>query len=255
MPYVENQGVRIHYRVVGDGPPLVLQHGSSMNSRLWDACGYVDALKADYRLVLIDARGHGESDKPHDRAAYRWPISVMDVLAVLDALELRQAMFWGYSWGGAVGFGLAKHASDRIAGLIVGGTHAEATDFGTRLRGADGRDPEAFVSAYEKNILGERMPEEARARVLRSDTQALAAFMQDRPSHEDILPDLKVPCLVYAGDKDQAYAKAQATARQIPHAVFVTLEGLSHAGAFIHSNRILPHVTDFLEAQRYPPRT
>lgn len=254
MPYVENQGVRIHYRVVGDGPPLVLQHGSSMRSALWDFCGYVDALKDNYRLVLIDARGHGESDKPHDRAAYRWPISVMDVIAVLDALELRQATFWGYSWGGAVGFGLTKLAPNRVTALIVGGSHAEATDFGTRLRGEDGRDPEAFVAAYEKNILGERMPEEGRARVLASDTQALAAFMQDRPSYEDLLPNLRTSCLVYAGDKDQAFAKAQATARKIPHAVFVSLEGLNHAGAFMHSDRIVPHVTDFLEAQRYPPR-
>jgi len=254
MATVENQGVRIHYRVVGDGPPLVLQHGSSMRSVLWDVCGYVDALKADYRLVLIDARGHGESDKPHDRAAYRWPISVMDVLAVLDALDVRKATFWGYSWGGAVGFGLAKQAPDRMAALIVGGSHAEATDFGTRLRGADGRDPEAFVAAYEKNILGERMPDERRARVLASDTQALAAFMQDRPSYEDLLPNLKLPCLLYAGDQDQAFSKTRSTAQRIPHAVFVTLEGLNHAGAFFHSDRVLPHVTDFLEAQRYPPR-
>ena len=254
MPHIENQGVRIHYRVVGDGPPLVLQHGSSMKSMLWDVCGYVDALKADYRLILIDARGHGESDKPHDRAAYRWPISVTDVLAVLDAIDSPQAIYWGYSWGGALGFALAKQAPDRIAALIVGGSHAEATDFGTRLRGVDGRDPEAFVVAYETNILGERMPEQARARVLASDTQALAAFMQDRPSYEDILPNLKMPCLLYAGDKDQAFLKTRSTAQRIPHAVFVTLQGLNHAAAFIQSDRVLPHVTDFLEAQRFPPR-
>lgn len=254
MPFVESQGVRIHYRVEGDGPPVVLQHGSSMNSTLWDACGYVKALKADYRLILIDARGHGESDKPHDRAAYQWPICVTDVLGVLNALDLPRATYWGYSGGGAIGFGLAKQAPDRVAALIVGGSSAEAADFGTRLRDVDGSDPEAFVAAYEKRILGERMPDDSRARILRSDTQALAAFVRDRPSHEDILPNLKMPCLVYAGDKDQAYAKAQATAHQIPDAVFVTLEGLNHAGAFRYSDRILPHVTDFLEAQRFPPR-
>ena len=254
MPYIENQGVRIQYRVVGDGPPLVLQHGSTMKSALWDLRGYVDALKADYRLVLIDARGHGESDKPHDRAAYRWPICVMDVLAVLDALELRQATFWGYSWGGAVGFGLAKQAPDRVSALIVGGSHAEAVDIRTRLGDIDGSDPEAFVSVYEKRILGERMPDDSRARVLRSDTQALAAFAQDRPSHDDILPNLKMPCLLYAGTEDQMFPKTRSTAQRIPNAVFVALEGLNHAGAFMHSDRVLPHVTDFLEAQRYPPR-
>ena len=115
-------------------------------------------------------------------------------------------------------------------------------------------DPEAFVSAFENRIIGERLPDETRAQLLNTDTQALAAAMQNRPSHEEFLPLMSMPCLVYAGDKDQAFAKAQATARQIPHAVFVTLEGLNHAGAFIHSDRIVPHVTDFLEAQRFPPR-
>ncbi|HKI64943.1 MAG TPA: alpha/beta fold hydrolase [Burkholderiales bacterium] len=89
MPYANNQGVRIHYRLEGEGPPLVLQHGYTQNLEHWYQCGYVDALKARYRLVLIDARGHGASDKPHERAAYAWPVGAMDVLAVLDALGIR----------------------------------------------------------------------------------------------------------------------------------------------------------------------
>ncbi len=69
MPYADNEGVRIFYEVVGDGPPLVLQHGMMMSLRRWSMAGYVDALKSKYRLILIDARGHGQSDKPHDPAA------------------------------------------------------------------------------------------------------------------------------------------------------------------------------------------
>src|SRR5207237_3323115 len=68
MPYANNQGVRIHYRVEGEGLPLVLQHGYTQSLEHWYQCGYVDALKAHYRLVLVDARGHGGSDKPHERA-------------------------------------------------------------------------------------------------------------------------------------------------------------------------------------------
>ena len=254
MPYVENQGVRIHYRVVGDGPPLVLQHGLVVNSTRWAHFGYVDALKADFRVILIDLRGHGASDKPHERAAYEWPINVMDVLAVLDALDLPRVTYWGYSWGGGIGFGLAQKAPERLAAIVIGGASAQSIDLGLRMSDVDGADPEAFVSAFENRIIGERLPDETRAQLLNTDTQALAAAMQNRPSHEEFLPLMSMPCLVYAGDKDQAFAKAQATARQIPHAVFVTLEGLNHAGAFIHSDRIVPHVTDFLEAQRYPPR-
>src|SRR5262245_12825985 len=70
MPYAENRGLRIHYEVEGQGPTLVLQHGFTHSVRRWYLHGYVEALRTDYELVLIDARGHGLSDKPHDPTAY-----------------------------------------------------------------------------------------------------------------------------------------------------------------------------------------
>jgi len=71
MPYADNQGVRIHYRVEGEGPPLVLQHGMIQSIEDWYERGYVGALTAaGFRLILADARGLGRSDKPHDPAAY-----------------------------------------------------------------------------------------------------------------------------------------------------------------------------------------
>ena len=63
MPYVDSQGVRIHYEVEGVGPPLVLQHGFSDSLQTWYELGYVDALKPENRLILVDARGHGASDQ------------------------------------------------------------------------------------------------------------------------------------------------------------------------------------------------
>jgi pimeloyl-ACP methyl ester carboxylesterase len=66
MPYSVNQGVRIHYRTEGEGQPLVLQHGFTDSLGTWYGLGYVEALKPHHRLILIDARGHGGSDKPHE---------------------------------------------------------------------------------------------------------------------------------------------------------------------------------------------
>ena len=70
MPYADNDGIRIHYHIEGAGPPLVFQHGFSGSLVDWYANSYVEPLKAGHELVLIDARGHGQSDKPHDPAAY-----------------------------------------------------------------------------------------------------------------------------------------------------------------------------------------
>lgn len=79
MPYANNAGVRIHYEVEGAGPPLVLQTGLSGRIENWRSLGYVSALRDDYRLILIDARGHGQSDKPHDEASYAFDRVVADV--------------------------------------------------------------------------------------------------------------------------------------------------------------------------------
>ncbi len=70
MSFVSNDGIRIHYEVEGNGPPLVLLHGLSDSIESWYEFGYVERLKDEFQLIMIEARGHGESDKPHDPAAY-----------------------------------------------------------------------------------------------------------------------------------------------------------------------------------------
>ena len=59
MPHANHRGVRNHYQVEGEGPPLVLQHGFTHSLRRWYLHGYVEALREDHRLILVDARGHG----------------------------------------------------------------------------------------------------------------------------------------------------------------------------------------------------
>jgi pimeloyl-ACP methyl ester carboxylesterase len=243
MPFVINQGVRIHYQSEGAGPPLVLQHGYTQNLELWYLRGYVDALKAHYQLILIDARGHGASDKPHDRTAYVWPVMVVDVLAVLDDLKLTQAAFWGYSMGGAIVLGLAQHAPERVQALIVGGASAYARPLPSVV--PDGSNPEEFISWVEVLIAARASPE-YRTRLLSSDTRALAAAAQDRPSQEAGLSNMSMPALFYAGDKDPVFSNARATAEQIPQAVFVPLPGLDHPEAFMRTDLVVPHALGFL---------
>jgi pimeloyl-ACP methyl ester carboxylesterase len=103
MPYVDNGGVRIHYRVEGQGPPLVLQHGFTDSIESWYELKYVDALKTTYRLILVDARGHGGSDKPTAAEAYFHELLVADIVSVMDDLDVAKAHFWATRWAGVSG--------------------------------------------------------------------------------------------------------------------------------------------------------
>ena len=248
MPYAHNQGVRIHYQVEGDGPPLVLQHGFTSSLKRWYMHGYVEALQADYQLILVDARGHGQSDKPHDPAAYALPLRVGDVVAVLDDLALSRAHYWGYSMGGWIGFGMAKYAPERVHALIIGGSdpYERIVPAASRL---DGSDPDAFLHALFGRLRVDRasMPPEIRDEVLANDFQALAAAQQDRPSIADILPTMTMPCLLYAGEPDPIFPKTQESAKHMPNAVFFPLPDLDHSAVFRASGLILPHVMKFLQ--------
>jgi pimeloyl-ACP methyl ester carboxylesterase len=94
--------------------PSLLHHGTSGSGADLIELGYVDALKADHQIILLDARGHGDSDKPHDPAAYDLALRASDVVAVLDAVGIAKADYFGYSMGGWIGFGVAKHAPQRF---------------------------------------------------------------------------------------------------------------------------------------------
>jgi pimeloyl-ACP methyl ester carboxylesterase len=253
MALVVRDGVRIHYRVVGAGPPLVLHHGASQDLRRWFVCGYVEALRQDYKLILIDPRGNGASDKPHDPAAYLLRQRVNDVVAVLDEIGVGTAAFWGYSDGARVGLGLAKHASHRLTALVVGGHHPYEYRVPAHLQ-MNGLDPEECVDKLLVAIKADpaRLTPLGRQILLKNDFVALAAAQQDEPSLGDLLPQIHVPCLVYGGERDVDYEAIREGARAIPGAAFFSLPDLDHAVSFATSDRVLPHVTEFLRRVHIP---
>ena len=249
MPYADNGSVRIHYEVEGEGPALVLQHGFTESVVDWYESGYVEALRPDYRLILIDARGHGASDKPHGPEAYVLNRRVADVVAVLDALDITKALFWGYSMGGWIGFGLAKYAKERVHALVIGGQHPYARSMEALrqvVRRGILQGSGAFVAGMEEMFGPESA--ERKGRLISADLEALLALVQDRPDLEDILPTMLMPCCLYAGEIDPIYPEVEACSRDIPRVTFFSLPGLSHCEAYARSELVLPHVTGFLKA-------
>src|SRR5215831_1188383 len=141
MPYATNHGVRIYYETEGSGPPLLLHCGFLQSLQDWRDAGYVAVLRDDFRLILLDPRGQGASDKPHDPAAYAVDAFVADVVAVLDDLGEATAHFRGYSMGGNIGAAMGHLAPHRCRSLVIGAAPGNPTDPATqrqwaaRLRG------------------------------------------------------------------------------------------------------------------------
>ena len=125
MPYAQNEDVEIFYETVGEGNPVVLQHGLTANHEVWYGrareVNYVKALQDKYKVVLVDARGHGKSGKPHAPEKYAMNYMVGDIVAVLDELNIEKAVLWGYSMGGRIGLAAAKYAPERFTAYVIGG--------------------------------------------------------------------------------------------------------------------------------------
>ncbi len=246
MPYVENNGIRIHYQVEGEGPALVLVHGTPQDLEDWREFGWVEELRNDYQLILVDIRGHGASDKPRDPKAYALELRVSDVVTVLNNLHINKAHYFGYSMGGWLGFGIAKYAPERFYSLIIGGYHP----YGATASPEDlARDFGNSMDTYLANDVspGLIMTEKHKARKLAYDLQALIASLQeDWPSLEDVLPTMTMPCLVYVGEADHHYPKVKKCVQQMPNVTFFSLPNLSHGQAFRYSHQVLPYVRKFL---------
>jgi pimeloyl-ACP methyl ester carboxylesterase len=121
MPTFDSAGVSIHYEIFGEGRPIVLVHGfaASLQSN-WVAPGWIETLRPIRRVVALDCRGHGESGKPHDSAAYGNAMQD-DVIRLMDHLGIDKADLFGYSMGGAISMGLMVRYPERFTSVILGG--------------------------------------------------------------------------------------------------------------------------------------
>jgi pimeloyl-ACP methyl ester carboxylesterase len=214
-----------------------------MCSEDWRDFGQVEVLKRDHQLILVDSRGLGASDKPHDPAAYELPLIVSDFSAVLNDLGLKQASYYGHSYGGWIGWGLAKYAPERFHSLILSGTHPYAV--GSALRDVLQQGSEAFLAVFDR-IYGPYMTPTRRARLEANDFKALLAMAKDRPSLEDVLPTMHMPCHVIIGELDPYLPQAQDCVKHLPQAELLLLPGCDHSATFARIDLTLPHVTRFL---------
>ena len=244
MPYVTNRGVRIHYETIGNGPALVMHHGTFGSNADWIDLGYVDAVKQDRQVILLNSRGHGQSDKPHDPTAYELALRTSDVIAVLDKLGIQNADYFGYSLGGWIGFDLAKRAPGRFRSFILGAAHPYAESM-QPFRDLIPRDRDAFAATMDP-FVSNRFTTAMRSRLLANDLDALSALTQDRQSNADVLPSMTMPCLLYVGELDPRMDQVRRCASDLPNATFFSLPQCDHTAGYTSSKLVIPRLKAFI---------
>lgn len=250
-------GVRVAYETYGDGPPLLLVHGSALTHGIWRAFGYVRALRDRYRLILVDLRGHGRSDKPHDESAYAIEHFVGDLRAVLDDLGIDRTHAFGYSFGARAVLSAAIEAPDRFDRLVLGGgshRHRERVYdklfFPNAIQVLDRQGWRGFLANWERFTLGP-VDSGTRAVLSANDPAAIVAFFRAAQAMSSIpdeqLRGLRNPVLWFAGSKDpERVADSKDAAALMPDARFVLVDGHGHAGALAVSAEVLAFVEPFL---------
>lgn len=254
----DNDGVGIAFEVVGSGPPLVLQHGRLGSGRFWFDAGYVDALAPTRRLVVVDARGHGRSDKPISPDAYRPEDMGGDVIAVLDALAIDRADLFGYSMGGRIGFAAAAHFGPRIHALVAGGAGpygpARTAEAELELAATLAGGMEAYLAGMER-MLDRAIPKVDRQRLLANDPDALAALATATaawPPMVEALAERTEPILLFGGTADPIWPLIERASTELAGATLHRIGPFGHGEDLRRPDLVLPIVQDFLRLRGLP---
>lgn len=254
MPLVKADGANIYYEVIGQGEPLVLVQGYGHHLLHWGALPQ-EFVKIGYRVVLVDNRGVGRSDKPDAPVT----ISMMadDICKAMDDAGIGRASVFGVSMGGLVAQVLAINHADRLNNLILGctmpgGTHSIPPD------------PEGMKILFDYDYLKNMTPEQ-RSRAVFSFFCS-EEYMQENPdalkyyhavttqyptptstfarqaeaiSKEDTwdrLPGIKAPTMIITGTSDRIvpFKNSELLEERIPGAELVLLQDKLH-GFFIEA--------------------
>jgi pimeloyl-ACP methyl ester carboxylesterase len=254
MPFLDRDGVKIYYEVHGShGPPLLLTHGYSSTSSMWQA--QIQTLSQHHTLILWDMRGHGQSDYPTNPSAYSEALTIGDMAALLDtatgASSNRRAIVGGLSLGGYMSLAFYRVHPHRVSALLIIDTgpgfkkdaareswNKTARDAGDRLE----RDGLAALQSAS--------PERSRAN--HRDASGLARAERGMLTQRDArviesLSAIKVPALVVVGADDKPFlAASDYMAAKIPGARKVVVPAAGHAVNIDQPQAFLDAVLPFL---------
>ncbi len=207
--FSSSDGLDIHYMTRGEGTPVVLIHGYTANAEdKWFKTGVVEELAKTHRVVAIDCRGHGRSDKPHEPEKYG-PQMAEDVIELMDHLGIEKAHVHGFSMGGGIVTQLLARHQDRIITASYGGSGVRETDKAwlEKVPPDDQRDNDREQAARDTLAASEYRDNDALA--------AVRAYPWKEGERGIDLTNVTVPVLAINGSLDSPNAKTHRMAREL----------------------------------------
>ena len=232
MHKFNSDSVEIAFDDVGQGEPVLLIHGFASNGRVnWVDTGWVKTLvDGGFRVITMDNRGHGESEKLYNPDLYSAAEMAEDARRLLDHLEIPRAHVMGYSMGARIAAFLTINHPSRVRATIFAG-------LASRMITGVGGGPE-IAKALEASSLLDVTDVEARvfrvfAEQTRGDLKALAACIKSSRAKitAEMLAAINVPVLVVVGENDDVAGEIGPLLAAIPGATGVTLPKRNHMNA------------------------
>jgi pimeloyl-ACP methyl ester carboxylesterase len=221
--FTTSDGCRIHYLRLGEqGSWVVLIHGFTDSAeRMWIKTGVAQALAGRHRVLALDNRNHGLSDKPEPHGSGR----AEDVIELMDHLAVARAHIHGYSMGGGITARLLAAVPERFITASFGGSGVPESDpeLAARAESLDPPMPEPTVTdAAAFRLLRQR------SAVRRRVTGEGAA---PRRQIDIDLRRVTVPVLAINGEYDRPHSRTQRLWRELQDFRHVVLPGENHMSA------------------------
>jgi pimeloyl-ACP methyl ester carboxylesterase len=223
-------GIRIAYESVGEGIPVLLLHGfASSRVQNWRGPGwYATLTAAGYRVIALDFRGHGESDKPHDPDFYSEDKLEADALAVIRAADASPAFIMGYSMGGFISMRVLLSSPELVRKVVLGGVGESYFDgrFEMREKIADALEADDTSKITDPTAKTFRNFAEQQGK----DLLALAACMRGRriPFKPAQLSYAQRPVLAVCGEDDKITGSPGPLAAAFAHGRAVSIANRDH---------------------------
>lgn len=235
-------GIHMAYLEAGvpEGKPLMMIHGFTDSSRIWRMV--ISRLQEDFHIYAVDLRGFGQSDKPA-QYVYSMPQYAEDIVAFMDAVGLPSASLLAHSMGSMIAQTVAFSAPDRVEKLVLASTMTHMHETPEDLRKVEeyteldletmpaGEMQAAFLP-FPENCADREFPEGyfSTLRMVTGKSLAAAWRSMSLTDNRNFLQFIKAPVLVFWGTEDGIFTEEyqEEVRRYLPHAQYVTLDGVAH---------------------------